>query len=111
MRRPNASQAPVEWLSGHCATRLPLGTECAIVEPTMALQAKQTHQQKLVIAPNVTLALEVLRMPTLELLAFLEHQMEENPCLEMEEQEEDEPLDAPEPSNGEEETPPAGEEE
>ena len=77
----------------------------------MALQAKQTHQQKLVMAPNVTLALEVLRMPTMELRSFLEHQLSENPCLEMEESEETESPDAPEPSNGAEDTPPAGGEE
>ncbi len=77
----------------------------------MTLQAKQTHQQKLVMAPNVTLALEVLRMPTMELRSFLEHQLEENPCLEMEELEETESTDAPEPSNGSEGTPLAPDEE
>ena len=51
----------------------------------MALQAKQTTQQRLMAAPNITLALEILRMPTLELQAFLEHQLEENPLLELEE--------------------------
>lgn len=45
------------------------------------------------MAPNVTLALEVLRMPTMELEAFLELQMEDNPCLE---------LEAPEEANGKE---------
>ncbi|MBI4342945.1 MAG: RNA polymerase factor sigma-54 [Candidatus Omnitrophica bacterium] len=50
----------------------------------MALQAKQTAQQRLMAAPNITLALEILRMATLELQAFLEQQLEENPCLELE---------------------------
>ena len=50
----------------------------------MALQPKQVVQQRLTFAPNITLALEVLRMPTLELRAFLEHQLEENPLLELE---------------------------
>jgi RNA polymerase sigma-54 factor len=49
----------------------------------MALQVKQAVQQRLMLAPNVTLALEVLRMPMLELTAFLERQVEENPCLEI----------------------------
>ena len=39
------------------------------------------------MAPNVTLALEILRMPTLELHAFLHQQAEENPLLELEEPE------------------------
>ncbi len=52
---------------------------------TMTLQAKQLVQQRLMLAPNVTLALEVLRMPTLELRAFLERQLEENPLLELDE--------------------------
>jgi RNA polymerase sigma-54 factor len=56
----------------------------------MALQAKQTIHQRLMLAPNVTLALEVLRMPVWELRAFLERQMEENPCLELEEPTDDE---------------------
>ncbi len=50
-----------------------------------ALQAKQTIQQRLMLAPNVTLALEVLRMTTMELQTFLERQLEENPLLEIEE--------------------------
>ena len=49
----------------------------------MTLQAKQSLHQRLLLAPNVTLALEILRMPTMELRAFLERQLEENPCLEM----------------------------
>jgi RNA polymerase sigma-54 factor len=50
----------------------------------MAINARQTQQQRLIIAPNVTLALEVLRMPNMELQAFLRQQLEENPCLEAE---------------------------
>ncbi|MCI0564095.1 MAG: RNA polymerase factor sigma-54, partial [Nitrososphaera sp.] len=50
----------------------------------MAIQLRQTLQQKLLLAPNITLALEVLRLPTLELRSFIEHQLEENPCLELE---------------------------
>ncbi|MBI4341271.1 MAG: RNA polymerase factor sigma-54 [Candidatus Omnitrophica bacterium] len=53
------------------------------------MQAKQTIQQRLLLAPNVALALEILRMPTMELQAFLEQQMEENPLLELSESEED----------------------
>lgn len=53
----------------------------------MALQAKQTTHQRLLLAPNITLALEVLRMPTMELQAFLRQRMEENPLLEMDEPE------------------------
>lgn len=51
----------------------------------MTLQAKQTLQQRLMLAPNVTLALEVLRMPTMELRSFLERQLEDNPFLEVDE--------------------------
>lgn len=65
----------------------------------MTLQPRQTQQQRLMLAPNVTLALEVLRMPTMELRSFLEHQMEDNPFLELEEEEPDASLtpEAPEP--------------
>ncbi len=52
----------------------------------MTLQPRQTYQQRLMLAPNVTLALEVLRMPTMELRAFLEHQLEDNPFLELEDE-------------------------
>jgi RNA polymerase sigma-54 factor len=68
----------------------------------MALQARQTTQQKLVMAPNVTLALEVLRMPTLELISFLSQQLEDNPCLEMEEPDTEAPAEPlSQPENGE----------
>jgi RNA polymerase sigma-54 factor len=55
----------------------------------MAIQAKQTTQQRLMLAPNITLALEILRMPLMELQAFLEHQVEENPVLELDQEEND----------------------
>ena len=93
---------------------LRIGTECAIVREisriskhtlSMALQAKQTTQQRLMLAPNVTLALEILRMPTMELRAFLEHQMEENPLLEVTESQEEEPQSTSSEVNGEEEPP------
>ncbi|MBI2104834.1 MAG: RNA polymerase factor sigma-54, partial [Candidatus Omnitrophica bacterium] len=64
----------------------------------MALQARQTTQQRLLLAPNITLALEVLRMPTMELHAFLRQQVEDNPLLEM---------DEPEPESAAEEAEPA----
>lgn len=51
----------------------------------MTIQIRQTIQQRLLMAPNVTLALEILRMPTLELQMFLHQQAEENPLLELEE--------------------------
>jgi len=51
----------------------------------MSIQARQTAQQRLVLAPNVTLALEVLRMPAMELQMFLRLQVEDNPLLEVEE--------------------------
>ncbi len=72
----------------------------------MALQPKQIVQQRITFAPNITLALEVLRMPTLELRAFLEQQLEENPLLELEdsaEQTQEEQECLPE-LNGKEET-------
>lgn len=60
----------------------------------MALQVKQTLQQRLVMAPNLTVALEILRMPMLELQVFLRQQTEENPLLELEElAEEQEPTE------------------
>src|SRR6185436_7674485 len=48
---------------------------------------------RLVLAPNMTLALEVLRMPAMELQAFLRQQAEENPLIEIEEapEEQEEP--------------------
>ena len=42
------------------------------------------------LAPNVTLALEILRMPTMELQTYLTQQLEENPFLELDEVELDE---------------------
>lgn len=51
----------------------------------MTIQARQILQQRLLMAPNITLALEILRMPALELQAFLRQQAEENPLLELEE--------------------------
>ena len=69
----------------------------------MALQAKHIAQQRLMLAPNVTLALEVLRLPTMELQAFLRQQVEENPLLELEEALEAPDEAAPADSNGAEE--------
>ncbi|MBI3323379.1 MAG: RNA polymerase factor sigma-54 [Candidatus Omnitrophica bacterium] len=54
----------------------------------MTLQLRQTTHQRLMLAPNITLALEVLRMPTMELQTFLRQQVEENPLLEIDEPEE-----------------------
>lgn len=73
----------------------------------MALQAKQTAQQRLVLAPNMTLALEVLRMPAMELQAFLRQQAEENPLIEIEEAQETEeqPATAAESASETEESP------
>ena len=75
----------------------------------MGLQAKQTQQQRLMLAPNVTLALEILRMPTLELRAFLDRQLEENPCLEIDDDADDDNAPpAPNGENGSEESPKNG---
>lgn len=74
----------------------------------MSLQAKQTAQQRLMLAPNITLALEVLRMPMLELKAYLERQMEENPLLELEEPDVDDSLPSPEPVSQPDEAPTNG---
>jgi RNA polymerase sigma-54 factor len=49
----------------------------------MSLEAKQTMQQRLLLAPNITLALEVLRLPLMEMQGFLQQQAEENPLLEI----------------------------
>jgi RNA polymerase sigma-54 factor len=72
----------------------------------MAIQAKQTIQQRLVLAPNVALALEILRMPTMELRAFLERQLEDNPLLELEESDAEEPSPELELEANREELPP-----
>src|SRR3989338_6363644 len=72
----------------------------------MALQAKQTQQQRLMLAPNVTLALEVLRMPTMELQAYLQQQAEENPLLEINESQDQDQQEETE-TNGSEEPPTA----
>lgn len=75
----------------------------------MTLQAKQITQQRLMLAPNVTLALEILRMPTLELRAFLEHQMEDNPLLELDELTDDEsPAETSDTANQSEDPPANG---
>jgi len=73
----------------------------------MALQAKQTTQQRLMLAPNVTLALEVLRMPTMELHAYLQNQVEENPLLEVSETQEEQEEPQAETNDSEEESPAA----
>src|SRR3989338_2745161 len=80
-------------------------SETKFEPPSMALQAKQTIQQRLMLAPYVTLALEVLRMPTMELHAYLQQQVEENPLLEVNESLDEEMDDAPQETNGEEEPP------
>src|SRR3989338_3112247 len=76
----------------------------------MAIQQKQTVQQRLLFAPNITLALEVLRMTTMELQTFLHQQLEENPMLELEESEESSEDEASEPESvdGREESQPEG---
>ncbi|MBI4355967.1 MAG: RNA polymerase factor sigma-54 [Candidatus Omnitrophica bacterium] len=53
----------------------------------MKLSTVQTTRQlqRLTVTPSVRLALDVLQLPLLDLKAFLEHQIEENPLLEMEE--------------------------
>lgn len=56
----------------------------------MTLEAKQLLQQRLLLTPNITLALEILRMPTLELQTFLHQQQQENPLLDVEDAEYDE---------------------
>ncbi len=66
----------------------------------MTIQAKQVVQQRLLLAPNVTLALEILRMPTLELRAFLELQLEDNPFLELDLIEEEPPQTTQSESEG-----------
>ena len=82
----------------------------------MALQHKQStqQQQRLLMAPNITLALEVLRMHAMELQAFLQQQAQENPLLEVDESNQDEEaVSAPSESDGpqeEEKMPIAGDE-
>ncbi len=63
------------------------------------------------MAPNITLALEILRMPTMELQTFLEHQLEENPLLEMEESTESNEAETPESSQEQDEREPSLDEE
>lgn len=76
----------------------------------MVLQHKQSaqQQQRLLMAPNMTLALEVLRMHAMELQAFLQQQAQENPLLEVDESNQDEESStAPEQTDGpQEEKPP-----
>jgi RNA polymerase sigma-54 factor len=70
----------------------------------MSLQHKQTAQQRLILAPNISLALEVLRMPTLDLQIYLRQQAEENPFLEVRdpvETEESAPSEPPQPGAAE----------
>ncbi len=61
------------------------------------LQTTQTTQQQLQLAPHLALALEVLRMPIMELQTFLQQQAQENPLLEVyEPAEERDSRDSPE---------------
>lgn len=48
----------------------------------MSLQTTLSTQQRLILAPHITIALEILQLPVLALEAFLEAQAEENPLLE-----------------------------
>jgi RNA polymerase sigma-54 factor len=47
------------------------------------MQPRQSQQQRLVLAPQVTLSLQVLQMTNLELQPFLQLQVESNPLLEI----------------------------
>lgn len=70
----------------------------------MSLQARQSQQQRLLLAPNIALALEILRMQTMELQAYLNQQLEENPLIEVEEAENQTP-ESTEASQAQEEPP------
>lgn len=62
----------------------------------MDLKARQSLQQRLLMAPNLTLALHILRIPTMELQTFLQQQVEENPLLEFDGEPDQEVSEAPE---------------
>ena len=55
----------------------------------MSLEHRQTVQQRQLLAPNLALALDILRMPLMELRAFLQVQVEDNPYLELDEPDQD----------------------
>ena len=59
----------------------------------MEILTTQRQQQHLTLTPSLRLALEVLRMPLMELRAYLHQQLEENPLLE----ETSEPSESSEP--------------
>jgi RNA polymerase sigma-54 factor len=50
------------------------------------------QQQKLVMTPELKLALKILQLPTLELEEFIQHELETNPVLELAEQPKDEKM-------------------
>lgn len=69
----------------------------------MKPQITQTTQQeqRLVLTPSMKTALQVLQMPRQELAVFLEHQLEENPLLELsEESQEAGPAEDSQPPDG-----------
>ncbi len=55
------------------------------------MQIRQTQQQRLLLAPQVTLSLKVLHMTNIELQPFLQQQVEDNPLLEIDEPADNEP--------------------
>ncbi len=67
----------------------------------MTLSTRQVQQQRLLLAPQVTLSLQVLQMSTLELQAYLHQQAEQNPLLDVRESPSETPLpDSGAPSSG-----------
>ena len=59
----------------------------------MDIQNSQTTQQtqQLTLTPTMRIALEILKMPLLELQTFIQQQLEENPMLELTEHASDQP--------------------
>lgn len=67
------------------AARAILGLARNVLYSGMALKTQQTLNQRLIMAPNLTIALRILRMTNLELQTFLRQQVQENPILDVEE--------------------------
>src|SRR5881398_2758815 len=64
------------------------------------LRAVQTQQQKLILAPRMIQSMEILQLPIMALEERIEQEIQENPCLEILEEDPDlpeEPVEAVNP--------------
>ena len=60
--------------------------ECRVMKITPKLTQTQTQQQKIVMTPKLQQAIKVLMMPQLELRQFIEQELNQNPLLEIDDE-------------------------